>query len=262
MGFWSLNPYVGCAFGCAYCYARYTHRWVLDRHANANPEHEELRAAHRTMAPWLAFERRIFVKQNAADVLRTHAAPRIREASRASRRRHDRHRHGDRSVSAGRASVSRHAIAARGVGGTSRAFHLHHHQESAHHARHRPVDAHRAHLEAVGAPVADLARPRSRAPTRAARSDARRAPARARPPSRGGHRDGHQRHAGAARRSPTRRRRSSDSCKPSPSAARRMSTRARCGCVRRRGCDICRSSRRSFRISPAAIARRTRTITK
>ena len=70
MGFWSINPYVGCAFGCAYCYARYTHRWVLDRHANANPEHEELRTAHRTMAPWLAFERRIFVKQNAADVLR------------------------------------------------------------------------------------------------------------------------------------------------------------------------------------------------
>src|SRR4249920_3562318 len=70
MGFWSLNPYVGCAFGCAYCYARYTHRWVLDRHANANPDHHELQVAHRTMAPWLAFERRIFVKQNAADIVR------------------------------------------------------------------------------------------------------------------------------------------------------------------------------------------------
>src|SRR5262252_3740569 len=42
MGFWSVNPYVGCAFGCAYCYARYTHRWVLDRHATENPEHEDL----------------------------------------------------------------------------------------------------------------------------------------------------------------------------------------------------------------------------
>lgn len=70
MGFWSINPYVGCAFGCAYCYARYTHRWVLDRHANANPDHDELRVAHETLPPWLAFERRIFVKQNAAEVLR------------------------------------------------------------------------------------------------------------------------------------------------------------------------------------------------
>ena len=26
MGFWSLNPYVGCEFGCTYCYARYSHR--------------------------------------------------------------------------------------------------------------------------------------------------------------------------------------------------------------------------------------------
>ena len=70
MGFWSVNPYVGCAFGCAYCYARYTHRWVLDRSANEHPERDELAAARDTMPPWLAFERRIFVKQNAADVLR------------------------------------------------------------------------------------------------------------------------------------------------------------------------------------------------
>jgi DNA repair photolyase len=31
MGFWSLNPYVGCEFGCTYCYARDTHRWVIER---------------------------------------------------------------------------------------------------------------------------------------------------------------------------------------------------------------------------------------
>jgi len=70
MGFWSINPYVGCAFGCAYCYARYTHGYVLDRSAKANPDHTELTTARDTMPPWLAFERRIFVKQNAADSLR------------------------------------------------------------------------------------------------------------------------------------------------------------------------------------------------
>ena len=31
MGFWSINPYVGCEFGCTYCYARDTHRWVMER---------------------------------------------------------------------------------------------------------------------------------------------------------------------------------------------------------------------------------------
>src|SRR5437763_17038006 len=29
--FWSLNPYVGCEFGCTYCYARYAHRYVVER---------------------------------------------------------------------------------------------------------------------------------------------------------------------------------------------------------------------------------------
>jgi DNA repair photolyase len=70
MGFWSINPYVGCAFGCAYCYARYAHRYVLERAATANPEHGGLQSDLETMPPWLAFERRIFVKENAADVLR------------------------------------------------------------------------------------------------------------------------------------------------------------------------------------------------
>ncbi|MDB4907890.1 MAG: Radical domain protein [Gemmatimonadetes bacterium] len=70
MGFWSINPYVGCAFGCTYCYARYAHRYTLERAAAANPQHALLASTVRDMPPWLAFERRIFVKENAPEVLR------------------------------------------------------------------------------------------------------------------------------------------------------------------------------------------------
>jgi len=67
MGFWSINPYVGCAFGCAYCYARYAHRYVAERKTmeGADEGHELTE-----LPSWLAFERRIFVKRNAAEVLR------------------------------------------------------------------------------------------------------------------------------------------------------------------------------------------------
>ena len=47
----SINPYRGCEFGCKYCYARYTHEFMELR----DPEH---------------FERRIFIKENAAWLLR------------------------------------------------------------------------------------------------------------------------------------------------------------------------------------------------
>src|SRR6476619_4111269 len=69
MGFWSINPYVGCAFGCAYCYARYTHRWVMERAADDHKMVQELGDAYYKLPPWLAFERNIFVKKNAPDVL-------------------------------------------------------------------------------------------------------------------------------------------------------------------------------------------------
>jgi DNA repair photolyase len=48
---WSMNPYQGCEHGCVYCYARTTHEfWGL--------------------GPGLDFERKIFYKKNAADLLR------------------------------------------------------------------------------------------------------------------------------------------------------------------------------------------------
>ncbi len=58
MGFWSLNPYVGCEFGCTYCYARDTHRYAIERLGEG-----------RSGPAWLDFERRILVKTEAAEVL-------------------------------------------------------------------------------------------------------------------------------------------------------------------------------------------------
>ncbi len=62
MGFWSVNPYVGCEFGCGYCYARDTHRWTIER-----------AAASGSIAPGQDpdgdFERRILVKRDAPAAL-------------------------------------------------------------------------------------------------------------------------------------------------------------------------------------------------
>jgi DNA repair photolyase len=69
MGFWSINPYIGCAFGCAYCYARYTHRYVMERAASDEKMTSELGIAYEKLPPWLAFERNIFVKKNAPEIL-------------------------------------------------------------------------------------------------------------------------------------------------------------------------------------------------
>jgi DNA repair photolyase len=67
--FWSINPYVGCEFGCTYCYARYAHRYVVERaHDSArlsDDEFREFRGAH----GWEAFEQRIFVKRELSGVL-------------------------------------------------------------------------------------------------------------------------------------------------------------------------------------------------
>jgi len=48
---WTINPYRGCEFGCRYCYARYTHEFM-------------------EMRDGLDFERKIYVKQRAASLLR------------------------------------------------------------------------------------------------------------------------------------------------------------------------------------------------
>lgn len=48
---WTINPYRGCEFGCRYCYARYTHEFM-------------------EMRDGMEFERKIYVKQHAAELLR------------------------------------------------------------------------------------------------------------------------------------------------------------------------------------------------
>ncbi len=48
---WTINPYRGCEFACKYCYARYTHEFM-------------------EMRDGLEFEKKIYIKQHAAELLR------------------------------------------------------------------------------------------------------------------------------------------------------------------------------------------------
>jgi DNA repair photolyase len=66
MGFWSINPYVGCEFGCTYCYARDTHRYATERAEGRSGGRAE---AGGDMPSWLAFEKRILVKTDIAERL-------------------------------------------------------------------------------------------------------------------------------------------------------------------------------------------------
>ncbi|HYU89746.1 MAG TPA: radical SAM protein [Gemmatimonadales bacterium] len=67
--FWSLNPYIGCEFGCTYCYARYAHRYTVERAHDggrlSDAEFHEFRGPH----GWEAFEKRVFVKERLLGVL-------------------------------------------------------------------------------------------------------------------------------------------------------------------------------------------------
>ena len=58
---YSINPYRGCEFGCRYCYARYTHEFLAPK-----PNDSDARPA---LLDPQAFERIIFLKQNAAWLL-------------------------------------------------------------------------------------------------------------------------------------------------------------------------------------------------
>ena len=63
---YSINPYRGCEFGCKYCYARYTHQFLAP-----NPDRtiELPRTGTEQLRDPEAFERIIFLKQNAAWLL-------------------------------------------------------------------------------------------------------------------------------------------------------------------------------------------------
>src|SRR5690242_20141043 len=67
--FWSLNPYIGCEFGCTYCYARYAHRYTVERAHDAGKLTDEEFLEFRGPHGWEAFERRVFVKDTLLSAL-------------------------------------------------------------------------------------------------------------------------------------------------------------------------------------------------
>jgi DNA repair photolyase len=63
---YSINPFRGCEFGCKYCYARYTHEFLEDKPI-ATPPVGTHDVPQQSWA--LAFEREIYLKENAAWLL-------------------------------------------------------------------------------------------------------------------------------------------------------------------------------------------------
>ena len=74
MKFWSLNPYVGCEFGCSYCYARDTHKWVTERSVGSDESDAPTDLSDST-DPADLFEHRIYVKSDIATVLQKTLMP-------------------------------------------------------------------------------------------------------------------------------------------------------------------------------------------
>ena len=66
IGCWSLNPYVGCEFGCSYCYARFAHRYLLERARDAGRVSAKEFGELRGRGGFEGFERHIFVKDRSA----------------------------------------------------------------------------------------------------------------------------------------------------------------------------------------------------
>src|SRR6266576_5166114 len=67
--FWSLNPYIGCEFGCTYCYARYAHRYTVERAHDAGKLSDEEFIEFRGPHGWEAYEQRVFVKETLLSAL-------------------------------------------------------------------------------------------------------------------------------------------------------------------------------------------------
>src|SRR5438093_2560058 len=79
--FWSLNPYIGCEFGCTYCYARYAHRYAVERAHDAGRLSDEEFVEFRGPHGWEAFEQRVFVKETLLGALERDLQRYFRSAS-------------------------------------------------------------------------------------------------------------------------------------------------------------------------------------